>query len=147
MPEIKLWKNRDKKIIDPTLYSDIAEQMAKEMKNDLEMSRRRVNKRTQIRKFYDEVVRLDTEAKRLDMNSDNGREKWDNILPMVHMLVAKAAYARGRDLVSQNFSDFIRSSVKQVSEPVDLSVFANFFEAFMGFYRLYETADLREIQS
>ncbi len=147
MPEIKLWKNRDKKIIDPTLYSDIAEQMAKEMKNDLEMSRRRVNKRTQIRKFYDEVVRLDTEAKRLDMNSDNGREKWDNILPMVHMLVAKAAYARGRDLVSQNFSNFIRSSVKQVSEPVDLSVFANFFEAFMGFYRLYETADLREIQS
>ncbi len=147
MPEIKLWKNRDKKIIDPTLYSDIAEQMAKEMKNDLEMSRRRVNKRTQIRKFYDEVVRLDTEAKRLDMNSDNGREKWDNILPMVHMLVAKAAYARGRDLVSQNFSNFIRSSVKQVTEPVDLSVFANFFEAFMGFYRLYETADLREIQS
>ncbi len=144
MPEITLWKDRDRKIIDPILYSDIAEEMAKQMKED-HNNNRRVNKRTQIRKFYDEVIRLDTEAKKISMNTD--REKWDNILPMVHMLVAKAAYARGRDLVSQNFSNFIRSSVKQVKDPADLSVFANFFEAFMGFYRLYETADLREIQS
>ncbi|MCP4691136.1 MAG: type III-A CRISPR-associated protein Csm2 [Desulfobacterales bacterium] len=127
--EITFWKDKDSGKIDPELYSTHAEALAQKMADDNNRSRR-VNKRTQIRKFYDEVVRLDAIT-----TARSG--EWDNVAPLVHMLVAKAAYANGRDLVSKGFADFIRSSVRQVEKPGDLSLFANFFEAFMGFYRLH----------
>lgn len=127
--EITFWENRDSGKIAPELYSTRAEALAKKMADDNRRSRR-VNKRTQVRKFYDEVVRLDS-------ISAARPTEWDNVAPLVHMLVAKAAYAHGRDLVSNGFADFIRSSIRQVEKPKDLSLFANFFEAFMGFYRLH----------
>jgi len=129
MDRIELWKDRKKRIIDPELFSVTAERLARTINHDREQ-KGRLNKRTQLRKFYDEVVRLSSLAKAR-------REEWENILPMVHMLTAKAAYAQGRELISSNFMKFIRGSVEQVNEPEDLDLFANFFEAFMGFYRLY----------
>ena len=130
MDRIELWKDREKRIIDPELFSKVAEDWAKKINSDRTQNGKKkdkINRRTQLRKFYDEVVRLSTLAK-------SRPKQWENILPMVHILTAKAAYARGRDLISSNF---IRGSVEQVKEPEDLDLFANFFEAFMGFYRLY----------
>lgn len=129
MSEIRFWKDEESRKIDPTLFSVKAETLAKAFADDNRRTSK-VNKRTQIRKFYDEVVRLDMEA-------TSREEEWDSILPLVHMLTAKAAYAKGRDLVSDGFVSFIRSSVEQVSTKEDLSLFANFFEAFMGFYRMH----------
>jgi CRISPR-associated protein Csm2 len=133
--KVTFWKDEAKQQIDPTLFSVYAEKLARELAEDNANSKK-VNKRTQIRKFYDEVVRLEGEAK---------TQHWEHVLPMVHMMVAKVAYARGRDLVSDGFVEFIRSSVDQVSTQTGneaagkgaLKVFANFFEAFMGFYRLH----------
>ena len=130
MDKINLWKDKENKIIDPELFSTKAELFAKTMAYDCEKSRKRKNKRTQIRKFYDEVLKLNMEAKTRTAD-------WNNILPLVNMITAKAAYAKGRELISENFLNFIRSSVEQVKAPEDLTVFANFFEAFYGFYRLY----------
>ncbi len=130
MSEIIFWKDKENKKVDPTLFSIKAENLAKQLAQDCQESRNRENKRTQIRKFYDEVIRLDAEAK-------TNPQEWDNILPLVHMLIAKAAYAKGRRLVSDNFVNFIRSSIKQISGAKDLELFAGFFEAFMGFYRMY----------
>jgi CRISPR-associated protein Csm2 len=59
------------------------------------------------------------------------------ILPHVHMLVAKTAYAQGRKLVTQSFVDLIKSGITQIEEKEDLQVFANFLEAFIGFYKVY----------
>ena len=130
MKKIELWQDKEKRTIDPSLFSKTAEELAKAIRDDHEQ-RRKCNKRTQLRKFYDEVVRLAALAgKRPD-------EEWVNILPMVHMLTAKAAYAMGRDLISGDFMEFIRDSVEQVKDPEDLKLFSNFFEAFMGFYRLH----------
>ena len=131
MQDIKFWLDRQTGAIDPTLFSIRAEELAKLLAGECERSRKRENKRTQIRKFYDEVVRLNMDAKKLDDKT------WARTLPLVHMLVAKAAYAKGRKLVSANFVAFIRFSITQIKEPKDLAVFANFFEAFMGFYRLH----------
>ncbi|SPD73002.1 CRISPR type III-A/MTUBE-associated protein Csm2 [uncultured Desulfobacterium sp.] len=129
MTKIDFWKDNKKESIDPALFSSKAEKLAVDIAKDNEHIKT-MNKRTQIRKFYDEVVRLDMEAK--------AREgEWNNIAPLVHMITAKAAYARGRNLISDGFLEFIKHSVGQVNSPKDLSVFANFFEAFMGFYRLY----------
>jgi CRISPR-associated protein Csm2 len=134
MPDFKitLWKDREKGIVDPFLFSTKAEEFAKKISDEHSQSRgNKSNKRTQIRKFYDEVIRLDMEAKAR-------KGEWSNILPLVHMLIAKAAYANGREkLISDTFLNFIRDSISQIKDPRDLSVFANFFEAFMGFYRKY----------
>jgi CRISPR-associated protein Csm2 len=130
MANIQFWKDKSKKTVEVTLYSKTAESLSKKLADECEASRKKQNKRTQIRKFYDEVVRLDSLAK-------TKVDEWENLLPLVHMMTAKAAYARGRELVSESFVEFIRGSVEQVEEPSDLRVFATFFEAFMGFYRLH----------
>lgn len=130
MEKIEFWKDKSNQVVDPALFSAKAEQLAKELNEDHESSRKRTNKRTQIRKFFDEVVRLDMTAK-------SGRRDWNSVLPLVHMLTAKAAYARGRDLISDNFLKFIKESVEQVETQKDLNIFSTFFEAFIGFYRMH----------
>lgn len=127
MAKIEFWKDSAKQLIDPTLFSKQAEALAVNISKEIEQNRN-ANKRTQIRKFYDEVVRLDMDAKARE-------DSWNDIVPLVHMLTAKAAYAKGRNLISDGFLNFIKQSVEQIMMPKDLSVFANFFEAFMGFYR------------
>jgi len=129
MQKIELWKDPGKMTLEPELFSKTAEDLAREIGEESKHSKG-TNKRTQIRKFYDEVVRLTSLAK-------SRPEEWQNILPMVHMITAKAAYARGRNLISSSFMDFIRNCISQVNRPEDLNVFSNFFEAFMGFYRLH----------
>lgn len=143
MEQIIFWKSKDSRLVDPTLFSERAENLALKLE---EAGRRKrkdgsfalnkdgqfiydANKRTQVRKFYDEVHRLNDMAKKES-------QKWEIILPMLHMLVAKAAYAEGRNLTSPHFTSFLKASVGQISDMDDLNVFANFFEAFMGFYRL-----------
>lgn len=130
MTEIIFWKDIENRKVDPNLFSTKAQELALKLAED-NRKFRKVNKRTQVRKFYDEIVRLDTEAK---SRSD---EEWDYILPLIHMLVAKAAYAKGRELVSDAFVNFIKSSIDQIKKREDLTIFAGFFEAFMGFYTLH----------
>jgi len=129
METIQFWKDRERKTIEPSLFSERAEDFAKVIASEC-VRNGKLNKRTQIRKFYDEVLHLTSEAKR-------SPHQWDDILPLVNMVVAKAAYAKGRSLVSDSFLGFIRDSVTQVESVEDLNLFANFFEAFMGFYRLH----------
>ena len=125
---IKLWKDKDKEIIDPELFSKKAEELAKILANENRTERKNPNKASQIRKFYDEVLKLETQARTKSI-------KKEQILPLVHMLIAKAAYAKGRDLVSDTFLNFIKDSVNQIKDTKDLKVFVNFFEALMGFYK------------
>lgn len=127
MEKILFWKEKGKDLVEPSLFSLSAEALAKELGEE---ARGKVNKRTQIRKFFDEVTRLDMTAK-------SRPEDWHALHPLVHMITAKAAYAKGRDLISNNFLKFIKESVEQVEDAKDLSIFATFFEAFIGFYRLH----------
>jgi CRISPR-associated protein Csm2 len=127
MASIQLWKNKETSELDPRLFSEIAENIAKAMATDGANKR---NTNTQLRRFFDELNRLNNQ-------SELSCSDWNLILPQVHMLVAKAAYAQGRDLVTKAFVDLIRDCVKQVSERRDLKVFATFFEAFMGFDKIH----------
>jgi CRISPR-associated protein Csm2 len=131
MKEIQLWKDGQKGTLDPLLFSKVAEELAIQINEDFRTDRRKkVNKRTQLRKFYDEVLRLNMLARERPM-------QWDAIKPQVYMLTAKVAYAEGRELVSSNFRKFVKEAVDKVDTPEDLNVFSNLFEAFMGFYRLH----------
>jgi CRISPR-associated protein Csm2 len=78
---------------------------------------------------------------RLNSITKTKPQDWDNILPYVNMLTAKATYAQGRKLVTEEFVEFMRKSVGQLQRPEDLDVFANFFEAFMGFYKKYRPSN------
>lgn len=62
-------------------------------------------------------------------------EKFDEYLPFIRMLNAKAAYARGRKLVDDNFVGLLNSGLQQVTNPETLHTFKLFMEAFMGFYK------------
>lgn len=128
---IALWKDKASKKLEPTLFSETAEQLAKDIGND---GRNRDitgdNKSTQLRRYFDEVVRLNTQAKAKGADMDL-------ILPQVHMLVAKVVYAQGRKLVSSSFVEMMKSGINQINDKDDLQVFANFFESFIGFYKMH----------
>jgi len=123
------YKDREKGIIEPKLFSDTAMSKADEIHEE---GGNKANKRSQLRKFYDEIVRLNSIA-----NNKNDTEQWEHIEPYVNMLIAKAAYAEAKGSVTSGFTKLIKDFVNEIKEPNDLNVFANFFEAFMGFYRKY----------
>jgi len=125
--DIKLWKDREKRLLDPELFSKKAESLAQKIgEEDPNKSK---NKRSQLRRFYDEIIRLNTMAQ---ANKD-----WNTILPLVHMIIAKTVYAKGRNLVTDSFVEMMKSGIEQIHDKEDLQVFANFLEAFMGFYQIY----------
>jgi len=128
---LDLWKDKSKKLIEPDLFSEKAEELAKKIYKEQLESRGKANKPTQIRKFYDEVLRFDSIVKA-------NPAEFENILPYLKMLNAKAAYAMGRDLVSKGFKDFISYSLGQIHTKEDFDVFADLFEAFMGYYKFYD---------
>ncbi len=124
---LQLWKDRERKILDPEIFSTKAEQFARQISEEATGT---LNKGTQLRKFFDEILRLKTLAQ--VPGSD-----WNLILPQVHMVIAKTAYAKGRKLVSQSFVNHIREGIEQIETEEDLRVFSNHMEAFMGFYKMY----------
>ena len=130
--EIKsFWKDKVRKLIDPDLFSSKAEKLAEEIYREQKESKGKANKPSQIRKFYDEVLRFDTDLK-------TNPAEFENMLPYIKMLNAKAAYAMGRDLVSKGFKDFISASLNQIKDKDDFDAFAGLFEAFMGYYKYYD---------
>jgi CRISPR-associated protein Csm2 len=65
MVDVSFYKNKEKRTLKPDLFSTTAESLAKEFSAD-----EKINKRSQVRKFYDEVVRLNSLAK-------SNPESWD----------------------------------------------------------------------
>jgi len=134
--DINFWKNKKEKHIDPELFSSKAEQVAKKIFEEQQNSKGKANKPTQIRKFYDEVIRFESILQ--GISEEKQKDEFDRMLPYLKMLNAKAAYAMGRDLVSKSFKDFIANSLSKIQDKDDFDAFASFFEAFMGFYKYYD---------
>ncbi len=132
MAIIKLWQDKENKVLDPALFFQTAEKLAADIDREGKDNRGKDkwNKSTQLRRFFDELVRLNIQAQAK-------KEDWGMIKPRVYMIVAKAAYAKGRDLVTDTFVSLIRDGISQVDSREDLQVFTNFFESFMGFYKAH----------
>jgi len=129
MTTIKLWKDKIKGQLDPRLFSKIAKDLAKSIGED---GGRNKNKNSQVRRYFDEIVRLNTQVQQADENQFRYQ-----ILPQVHMLIAKVVYAKGRKLVTDSFVEMMKSGIEQIQDRKDLQVFKNFLESFMGFYKIY----------
>jgi CRISPR-associated protein Csm2 len=121
--KIKLAKDKDKKL-DPELFNSIARDMAKVVAS----ADRNVNKSTQLRRFYDELVLWETRV-------NQQPEKFGEYLPFIRMINAKAAYAEGRKLVDRTFVGLLHHSLGEVNDAETLTTCKLFWEAFMGFYK------------
>ncbi len=118
------FRGKTPKEIDPDLFNGIASEAAEAIAD----TKKELNKPTQLRRFYDEIVMWESKA---GMNQD----KFPEFLPFIRMINAKVAYALGRSLVDKNFADLISHGLKQVETYQDLRHFKLFMEAFMGFYK------------
>lgn len=118
--------------LDADLFNGVARQVAETINEN-----RSANKPSQIRKFYDELCLWETKV-----NQDSEKdERFAEYLPFILMLNAKAAYAKGRKLVDDNFVKLIGDSLKQVKDPATLRICKLFFEAFLGFYKELRPSD------
>lgn len=119
LPEIKLAKP-----LDPELFNGKAQQAAKKVRGDDD----RVNKPTQLRRFYDELVLWES-------RTAQHPDKFAEYLPFIRMLNAKAAYAKGRNLVNDAFVSLLQQTLAEVKDAETLTTCKLFWEAFMGFYK------------
>jgi CRISPR-associated protein Csm2 len=111
--------------IDPDLFDRTAHAVARRVAD----TRREMNRSTQLRRFYDELVMWEDKARQ-------NPNEFEDYLPFVRMLKAKSAYAEGRKLVDGAFVDLMEQTIDFVRTADDLRVGKLFFEAFLGFYKL-----------
>lgn len=116
--------------IDPKLYSDVAEAAAKTVGS----AGRDQNKPSQLRRFYDELVSLQS---KVGVSDDRFLQQQ----PFIQMLKAKVAYAEGRGKVDSGFSSLLRHVVDQAGDHERLKQARLFMEAFMGFYKVHGPKD------
>lgn len=109
---------------DKELFNEEAERVAKR----LAQAARHLNKSTQIRRFYDELVGWQER-----IGGDDG--KFEHYLAFIRMLNAKVAYAKGRDLVDEQFETWFRGCLKTTTSARALDNFRLHFEAVIGFLK------------
>lgn len=122
------------KDIPQTLFSDIAKAKAATVS---EAGGGKKNKSTQLRKFYDELV-MWFEKVHFERTPQEREAKYTEVAPFIQMLVAKAAYARGREHVDECFEQLFSHVIKEISDATTLKHAKLFMEAFMGFYKAQE---------
>jgi CRISPR-associated protein Csm2 len=116
--------------LDADLFAAVAERCARTV-DDVN---KKLNKPSQLRKFYNELCMWD-ERVRLEP------QKFAEFLPFIRMLNAKAAYAKGRELVDVNYEALMNHCLKQVTSAETLHRCKTFFEAFMGYYKVVRDHD------
>lgn len=110
--------------LDPELFNGVAQRAAQAVST----ADRNRNKGTQLRRFYDELVLW-------EMRAAQHPDKFDEYLPFIRMLNAKAAYAEGRKLVDKTFVDLLSHTLKETTSTQTFTACKLFWEAFMGFYK------------
>lgn len=122
------------KNIAATLFSDIAQEKAATV---FQAGGGKKNKSTQLRRFYDELV-MWYERVQFERTPAERAAKYQEVAPFIQMLVAKVAYARGREHVDECFDTLFAHLIRQISDAESLRHAKLFMEAFMGFYKAQE---------
>ena len=113
------------------LFDTLAEKAAKCIAN----SDSKKNKPSQLRGFYDEIINWDQRSRQWD------DKQFQEQLPLIKMLNAKVAYAKGRELVDDSYFNLIRHLIGQVKKKENLHNLKLFLEAFHGFYKVARPKD------
>lgn len=117
----------DIKTLTKELFDTTAETCAKTIAESSDS----INKPTQLRRFYDELVMWNERASISD-------EAFQDALPFVYMMKSKAAYAKGRKNIDATFLQFIKDLINQIKDKETLNNAKLFMEAMMGFYKQYK---------
>lgn len=126
MGESFFWKDKNKGILKADLFAATANEAAKRVASE----DKKCNSYTQLRKFYDEVLRY---KNKISANE----EDFEKYLPYIRMINAKFAYSKARGHITVSCCNFFQGLINQIADKEDFYVFADFFEAFMAFYRQY----------
>jgi CRISPR-associated protein Csm2 len=121
--------------LDEELFSEVASETAKTIAGN---PSKHINKSTQLRRFYDEIVMWEHKTMLLAniKEEEQREEKFTEMLPFIKMINAKVAYAEGRKLVDSNYVKLMSHCLSQVKDQASMKHFKLFMEAFMGFYKL-----------
>ncbi|NAZ30932.1 MAG: type III-A CRISPR-associated protein Csm2 [Caldimicrobium sp.] len=138
--EIKFWIDKEKRLVNPDLFSKIAYDWSEKISGwsdsgDINRQKQNKNRRSQIRKFYDEVLFF------YDNLKNKPKENFKQFLPFIKMIRAKVYYSLGRKHIDNDFKEMIEKCLNQIEDWDDFEVFKNFFEAFMGYYRFHRPSD------
>lgn len=107
----------DKKMLNPQLLDQEAEQQAAELHDKINSA--------QIRRFFGEV-------KNLYFRLQQGRT-WQDLEPFVRMLKSKALYASGTNRIPDAFRAFLTDNIDRIKDQKDFEAFVLYFEAMLGF--------------
>lgn len=122
---IKFGRNKD-----ATIFSDIAEQAAQKIK-----ANSNINKQTQLRKFYDELSMWND---RVQLAKEDRKAKFDEVIPFIKMMKAKAAYANARKYIDDRFFNIFSRCIDEITSADTLKDAKLFMEAVMGYCKLEE---------
>ena len=111
------------------IHPDLFDKTAKRAAETVAKCKRELNKSTQLRRFYDELVMWEEKIR-------SDESKFNEHLPFVRMIKAKVAYAKGRKLVDGAYVDLLGQTIDFIKSPEDMRIAKLFLEAFMGFYKL-----------
>jgi CRISPR-associated protein Csm2 len=134
MADSFFWEDKLKLKLKVELFSKTADEQAKKISgwdDGRQQADRGAPKYTQLRNFYDEVVKYKIQ---LLANKDD----FDRKLPYIKMINAKFAYAYGRKNITKVCQDFWRNLINEIKDYDDFIAFTDFFESFMAFYKQYQ---------
>lgn len=116
------------------LFADIAQEAARTI---AAAGAGKTNKSSQLRKFYDELVMWHDKLA-FEKTADARAAKYRELAPFIKMMNAKAAYAKGRGHVDQNFEQLFSHLIRQIACPATLKNAKLFMEAVLGFLKAEE---------
>ncbi len=99
-------------------------------------------KPSQLRRYYDDVGNLRARLDAIGRKPGPDREQAFTLLRAdFKMLKAKAAYARGRQLIPDLLLQFFMDHVHSVNSANDFDVFCRHFQAVVAFHKFYKPKD------
>ena len=121
------FEEKEKKVINKDLFYVEAENIIKEIAEDEKPSMTS----TQIRKFYDEILR----RKMIIELRDNKEIEFKRQLPYIRMIVTKAKYGFSRKpkTVNKKFVDFLEKNIIPIKDYETFKVFCDLFEAVVAY--------------
>lgn len=115
------FEDDEKKILKVEYITKYSEKIAKDLQVGKDL-----NKSSQLRKYYDFVVRI---KDRLKYNTFSFKE----LLPEINRLNGYVTYAEGRKKVSKYFVNFISKNTQSIKTQEDFKAFATHFEAIIAY--------------
>ena len=126
MADVKYYIDDTKQVIKEDLFAVEAKKYADSFSNDFPKI-----KSSQMRKFYNDILLIKTKIEQAPKPTIEFQKQH----PYINMIVAKAAYAKARRHIGDNFERFLKDNIADtIKDDRDFMVFCDLFEAVVAYY-------------